>query len=134
MSAAIQRQVSRDELIAAGHKPMSPLKALRCAASIAAPISRSEVRLCTAVACPSWPFRMGANPWRRARRLDAQAAKARARSAAQHWTRSRLANPNDRRIGATTASSPLPWYTSHWRERAVAGDRWAVRRAWEAVR
>jgi len=26
--------------------------------------SAQEVRLCTAVDCPSWPFRMGRNPWR----------------------------------------------------------------------
>jgi hypothetical protein len=24
----------------------------------------SEVRKCTAVVCPNWPFRMGWNPWR----------------------------------------------------------------------
>jgi hypothetical protein len=59
------RQVSRDELIAAGHKPMSPLKALRARCIDCCADQPSEVRLCTAVACPSWPFRMGANPWRK---------------------------------------------------------------------
>jgi hypothetical protein len=58
------RQVSRDELIAAGHKPMSPLKALRARCIDCCADQPSEVRLCTAVTCPSWPFRMGANPWR----------------------------------------------------------------------
>ena len=59
------RQVRREELIAAGHKPMSPLKALRARCIDCCADQPSEVRLCTAVACPSWPFRMGANPWRK---------------------------------------------------------------------
>ena len=59
------RQVSRDELIAAGHKPMSPLRALRARCIDCCAAQPSEVRLCTAVACPSWPFRMGANRWRK---------------------------------------------------------------------
>ena len=59
------RQVSRDELIAAGHTPMSPLKALRARCIDCCAGQPSEVRLCTAVACPSWPFRMGSNPWRK---------------------------------------------------------------------
>lgn len=59
------RQVSRDELIAAGHKPMSPLKALRARCIDCCAAQPGEVRLCTAVACPSWPFRMGSNPWRK---------------------------------------------------------------------
>jgi hypothetical protein len=59
------RRVSRDEVIAAGHKPISPLKALRLRCIDCCADQPSEVRLCTAVACPSWPFRMGANPWRK---------------------------------------------------------------------
>ena len=35
---------------------------LDCCCSVA-----SEVRKCTAVACPSWPFRMGVNPFREKR-------------------------------------------------------------------
>lgn len=58
------RAVSRDELTAAGHKAMSPLKALRLRCLDCCCGQPAEVRLCTAVACPSWPFRMGRNPWR----------------------------------------------------------------------
>jgi hypothetical protein len=61
------RQVSREELIAAGHKPMSPLKALRARCIDCCADQPSEVRLCTAVACPSWPFRTGKNVWARER-------------------------------------------------------------------
>ena len=57
------RQMSPDELRAMGHKTMSPVAAIRlkcldCAGS------SDEVRRCIAVACPSWPFRTGKNPWR----------------------------------------------------------------------
>jgi hypothetical protein len=59
------RLVSREELIAAGHNSISPLKALRLRCIDCCADQPSEVRPCTAVACPSWPFRMGANPWRK---------------------------------------------------------------------
>ena len=72
------RQVSREELIAAGHKPMSLLKALRARCIDCCADQPSEVRLCTAVACPSWPFRMGSNPWQAP--LSAEGLEARRRS------------------------------------------------------
>jgi hypothetical protein len=75
------RQVSRDELMAAGHKPMSPLKALRARCLDCCAGSANEVRLCTAVSCPAWPFRLGSSPWRppasEARREAQQQAGAR---------------------------------------------------------
>ena len=59
------RQVTQDELLAAGHKPMSPLKALRLRCLDCCAEQPSEVRRCPAVTCPNWPFRMGKNPWRK---------------------------------------------------------------------
>ena len=58
------RRVSRDELVAAGHKPMSAQKALRARCLDCSAGSAKEVRLCTAVSCPAWPFRLGSSPWR----------------------------------------------------------------------
>ncbi|MDG4601420.1 MAG: hypothetical protein P9C55_01525 [Defluviicoccus sp.] len=58
------RAVSRDELIAAGHKPMSAQKALRARCLDCCVGSANEVRLCPAVSCPAWPFRLGSSPWR----------------------------------------------------------------------
>jgi hypothetical protein len=51
------------------HRAKSPQKAIRercldCCCGVAI-----EVRKCAAVACPSWPFRMGANPFREKRVL-----------------------------------------------------------------
>ena len=58
------RRMTADELAALGHQRMSPLRALRLRCVDCSGDSVAEVRLCTAVTCPAWPFRMGANPWR----------------------------------------------------------------------
>jgi hypothetical protein len=59
------RQMTRDELQAAGHEPMSPLQALRARCLDCCNYQEKEVALCPAVDCPSWPFRMGTDPWRK---------------------------------------------------------------------
>ena len=58
------RRMTGDELAALGHQRMSPLKALRLRCIDCSGGSANEVRLCTAIQCPAWPFRMGENPWR----------------------------------------------------------------------
>jgi hypothetical protein len=57
------RAMSADELQQLGHARVSPLRALRLKCLDCCNGSAQEVRLCTAVDCPSWPFRMGKNPW-----------------------------------------------------------------------
>ena len=57
-------QMTAVALIALGHSPMSPLKALRLRCIDCCAGSSLEVRLCTAVSCPAWPFRLGNSPWR----------------------------------------------------------------------
>jgi len=64
------RRMSADELTQLGHSRVSPLRALRLKCLDCCNDSAQEVRLCTAVGCASWPFRMGKNPWRR--KLDPQ--------------------------------------------------------------
>jgi len=55
----------------AGHKPMSPMQAIRrkcldcCAGQII------EIKLCEAVTCSLWPFRAGRHPYTRTRVLEA---------------------------------------------------------------
>jgi hypothetical protein len=58
------RCMRTDELEQLGHVRVSPLRALRLKCLDCCNDSAQEVRLCTAVDCPSWPFRMGKNPWR----------------------------------------------------------------------
>ena len=57
------RTMSPDELQGLGHERMSPLKALRLRCIDCCAGSAIEVRRCTAVECPAWPFRMGSHPW-----------------------------------------------------------------------
>lgn len=60
------RQMSRDELALLGHEPMSPLKALRLRC-LDCRDGEVAVRKCADVECPSWPYRMGTNAWRKER-------------------------------------------------------------------
>jgi hypothetical protein len=58
------REMTPDELRACQHEPMSPLDALRLKCLDCVGGSANEVRLCVAITCPSWPFRMHKSPWR----------------------------------------------------------------------
>jgi hypothetical protein len=62
------RQVS-SEILSLYHRAQNPLKALRARCLDCCCGNASEVRKCTAVECPSWPFRMGTNPFRQKRVL-----------------------------------------------------------------
>jgi len=64
------RKLSTDDLERLGHKRMSQTKAIRLKCLDCCVGSSDEVRKCVAVACPSWPFRMGTNPWRAKREVD----------------------------------------------------------------
>jgi hypothetical protein len=59
------REMTQDDLREVGHEPMSPLEALRARCLDCCHYQEKEVAACTAVDCPSWPFRMGTNPWRK---------------------------------------------------------------------
>ena len=48
----------------------SPLKALRGRCLDCCCFQPSEVRKCVSVDCPSWPFRMGTNPFRKIMKLS----------------------------------------------------------------
>jgi hypothetical protein len=58
------RTMSPEELVAVGHMQMSPLKAIRAHCLDCQAGSAQEVAKCMALRCPSWPFRMGSNPYR----------------------------------------------------------------------
>ncbi len=57
------RRVSRDELVAAGHKPMSPLNAMRARCVDCCAGEPNGFADAPSLCCPSWPYRMGTNPW-----------------------------------------------------------------------
>jgi len=63
------RKMRPDELRALGHRPMSPIRALRLRCLDCCGGSAKEVRWCVAADCPAWPFRMGVSPYRAKRTL-----------------------------------------------------------------
>jgi hypothetical protein len=60
------REVPSDILLR-NHGEKNPLKALRARCLDCCCGQAAEVRKCTAVNCPSWPFRAGNNPFRQKR-------------------------------------------------------------------
>jgi hypothetical protein len=78
------RKMSPDEVREIGHKPMSPMQAIRARCLDCSAGSPDEVRLCAHVECASWPFRMSKNPWR-----EVSEARREAGRAAAHRMRAR---------------------------------------------
>lgn len=52
----------------AGHKPQSPLRAIREKCRDCSCHQLNEIRACEAIKCALWPFRAGKHPWRTASR------------------------------------------------------------------
>lgn len=71
------REMSPSDLQSIGHQPMSPSEAIRARCIDCCVGSISEVRKCTAVACPSWPYRMGSSPFRKKIELSDDERRAR---------------------------------------------------------
>src|SRR5207247_1499081 len=51
----------------AGHKPLTPIEAIRRKCLDCSCHQPSEVKLCQAIACPLWPFRAGKHPYTKRR-------------------------------------------------------------------
>jgi hypothetical protein len=92
------RRMTRDELKAVGHEPMSPLQALRARCLDCCGYQEKEVALCPAVDCPSWPFRMGTDPWRK--------PASEARREAARRTMTRLNASRRKQDGIESSASP----------------------------
>ena len=74
-----------------GHRPVSPLQALRERCIDCCTGSKTEVAKCVAVTCPSWPFRTGHNPWRTGRPMTPEQRNA----AASHLKHGRTTVPRE---------------------------------------
>jgi hypothetical protein len=72
------RTISTDELRSLGHGSTPVLRAIRERCLDCCAEQPAEVRKCTSVGCPSWPFRMGTNPWRAPPTEEKRAARAEA--------------------------------------------------------
>jgi hypothetical protein len=64
------RKMTPAELERLGHRACSVIDALRRRCLDCCAGSAQEVRYCVAKTCPSWPFRMGKNPWVEKRQLS----------------------------------------------------------------
>jgi len=64
------------EILSRYHRERNPLKALRERCLDCCCGNASEVRKCVSVECPSWPFRMGVNPFRQKLVLSAEQKEA----------------------------------------------------------
>jgi hypothetical protein len=101
------RQVSREESIAAGHKPTSPLKALRARCIDCKAGELSQVRTCHHLDCPAWPYRMGTSPWQAP--LSAEVLEARRRGGRKRAARfEKSAQGTDSDTERTLPTTTLP--------------------------
>jgi len=125
------REMTQDELREAGHEPTSPLQALRARCLDCCAFQSREVALCPAVDCPSWPFRMGTDPWRKpaseARREAARGVMTRLNARRNRSGTEPSTTPPDRGTEPFPATGPgvAPvWTTSRVnREPAPVRDR-----------
>jgi hypothetical protein len=106
-------QMTAEELIALGHSAMSPLKALRLRCIDCYGGSLKSVRGCTSTDCPSWPFRMGRNPWRapvseERRQLGRELAARRPRGAENQRQGRGFAETDEGAATTLPASTPEP--------------------------
>lgn len=53
-----------------GHAPLKPIQALRARCIDCCGGSPKEVKLCACKKCPSWPFRLGEDPWKKKRPIS----------------------------------------------------------------
>ena len=58
------------EILSRYYRAKNPLKALRGRCLDCCCDNAAEVRKCVSVDCPSWPFRMGVNPFRKKQQLS----------------------------------------------------------------
>ena len=60
------------QILALNFRAQNPLKAIRETCLDCCCGNAAEVRKCVSGDCPSWPFRMGSNPFRKKRELSSQ--------------------------------------------------------------
>ena len=100
------RKMGTQDLQALGHISMSPLSALRARCLDCCGGSSDEVRKCIAVRCASWPFRMGANPWRSVSEGRREAGRRLAAKTAEKIAKAKSDLIPDRRNDAGQSMTP----------------------------
>lgn len=112
------RTMSQDELRAMGHVPMSPNEAIRAHCLDCCAGSAQEVAKCMAQRCPSWPFRMGKNPWRKQPSSEQREAM---RESGRRLAKAQKSLPSDTEDDGAGTSAPTREQTVET-GRKLAGD------------
>lgn len=81
------RQMTAAELAALGHRKRPILDAIRQNCIECCSGNQAEVRRCSMIACPMWPYRMGSNPFVSRDYTEEQREAARTRLAAARTLR-----------------------------------------------
>lgn len=114
------RRMTRAELELLGHGKKSLLRAIRARCLDCCADQPNEVRLCTAVYCPPWAYRMGSDPWR-APASDAQREQGRRLARKTAAAASEAFSEKDEVVTSEVAATSLPPAKLSTGETAVSG-------------
>jgi hypothetical protein len=92
------------EILSLKFRAQKPLEAIRQRCLDCCCGNASEVRKCTAIDCPSWPFRMGTNPFRQKRSLSAEQKAELVERLAQARDQQTVQNNEPPKAGAVSGS------------------------------
>ena len=102
------RQMGRIGLEAAGFESMTPMAAIRAKCLDCCAGSAQEVRYCVSVNCPSWPYRMGSNPFRPPMSEERKAASRAALAKGRATLSKPPASPDSRNAGQVPVPAGPP--------------------------
>jgi len=103
-------------------KATSPLRAIRLFCLWCCKESQQEVRLCPAVECVLWPFRMGRNPYRKQKTLSEEQKQALA-DARERFNLSKslqIAEENE----SESSGNVIPYPDMYLEEKALQNDEY----------
>jgi hypothetical protein len=107
------REMTRAELELLGHGKKPLLRAMRARCLDCCAGQPNEVRLCTAVHCPLWPYRMATDPWRKepseAQRAHARTLAAKRRAEARKQPSAGHESAKSEVPPATPPAEPSLW-------------------------
>ena len=102
------RQMGRAGLEAAGFEAMTPMEVIRAKCLDCCADSAQEVRYCVSVNCPSWPYRMGSNPFRPPMSEERKAASRAALAKGRATLSKPPASPDSRNAGQVPVPAGPP--------------------------
>jgi hypothetical protein len=92
----------------AGHRPSSPVQAIRRKCLDCCGGQSAEVRLCEATGCPLWPFRAGSHPYTKKALLEADFGNCAAEGTADAGNAAPAETPVQQAVFAHSEPCPAP--------------------------